>query len=45
MWGVANAKQVFQDEEYLKAVVPDEEKFLNRGKTVMMLGWDEDLKG
>ena len=45
VWGVANAKQVFQDEEYLKAVVPDEEKFLNRGKTVMMLGWDEDLKG
>ena len=27
VWGVANAKQVFHDEEYLKAVVPDEEKF------------------
>jgi len=36
---------VFHDEEYLKVVVPDEEKFLKRGEAVMMLGWDEDLKG
>jgi hypothetical protein len=44
VWGVANDEQVFHDEKYLKVVVPDEEKFLNRGKIVMMLGWDEDLK-
>ncbi len=36
---------MFHDEEYLKVVVPDEEKFLKRGEAVMMLGWDEELKG
>jgi len=32
---------VFQDEEYLKRVVPDEEKFLKRAEAKMMLGYDE----
>jgi len=35
---------VFHDEEYLRVVVPDEEKFLKRGEAVIMLGWDEALK-
>ncbi|KAI2472821.1 EthD domain-containing protein [Annulohypoxylon bovei var. microspora] len=33
---------IFTDEEYLKTVVPDEEKFFNRADVVTMLGWDED---
>lgn len=36
---------MFHDEEYLRLVVPDEEKFLKRAEAVMMLGWDEELKG
>ncbi|KAK3646002.1 hypothetical protein LTR56_008880 [Elasticomyces elasticus] len=32
---------VFQDPEYEKIVVPDEMKFLDREKAVMMLGWEE----
>ena len=34
---------VFQDEEYLRVVVPDEEKFLNRHEAMMMIGRDEEL--
>jgi hypothetical protein len=34
---------VFQDDEYLRIVVPDEEKFLKRHEAVMMLGRDETL--
>lgn len=33
--------QVFQDEEYLRLVVPDEEKFLKRSEAVLMLGRDD----
>jgi hypothetical protein len=29
---------VFQNEEYLKVVVPDEEKFLKRDEAVMLIG-------
>ncbi|KAK5676904.1 hypothetical protein LTS10_010668 [Elasticomyces elasticus] len=32
---------VFQDPEYERIVVPDEMKFLDREKAVMMLGWEE----
>ncbi|TVY40592.1 hypothetical protein LSUB1_G003033 [Lachnellula subtilissima] len=32
---------VFQDEEYLRVVVPDEEKFLKRSEGIMMLGWED----
>ncbi|EMC96183.1 hypothetical protein BAUCODRAFT_147829 [Baudoinia panamericana UAMH 10762] len=32
---------VFQDEEYSRVVVPDEVKFLDREKAVMMVGWEE----
>ncbi|KAK5689193.1 hypothetical protein LTR17_026448 [Elasticomyces elasticus] len=32
---------VFQDPEYTRIVVPDEKKFLDREKAVMMLGWEE----
>lgn len=31
---------VFTDDEYLRVVVPDEEKFLKRHEAVMMLGWE-----
>jgi len=34
---------IFQDEEYLRVVVPDEEKFLKRNEATMMLGKDVDL--
>ena len=34
--------QVFQDEEYQRVVVPDEESFLKRSEATMMVGWDED---
>ncbi|XDG05820.1 hypothetical protein ABKA04_005435 [Annulohypoxylon sp. FPYF3050] len=34
--------EVFNSEEYLKTVVPDEEKFMNRSEIVTMVGWDED---
>ncbi|KAI0899149.1 hypothetical protein F4806DRAFT_493649 [Annulohypoxylon nitens] len=34
--------QVFNAEEYLKTVVPDEERFINRAEIVTMIGWDED---
>jgi O-succinylbenzoate synthase len=45
-WGVkADIEQVFHDAEYLKVVVLDKEKFLKRGEAVMMLVWDEELKG
>jgi hypothetical protein len=30
------------DEDYLKVVVPDEEKFLKRDEALPMVGWDED---
>lgn len=32
---------VFQDPEYERVVVPDEMKFLDREKAVMMLGYEE----
>lgn len=41
----ADIEQVFHDAEYLKVVVLDKEKFLKRGEAVMMLVWDEELKG
>ena len=34
--------QIFQDEEYLRVVVPDEEGFIKRSEARMMLGHDED---
>ncbi|MCJ1389885.1 hypothetical protein MMC18_002742 [Xylographa bjoerkii] len=34
--------QVFQDEEYKRVVIPDEESFLKRNEAVMMIGYDED---
>ncbi|OTA62372.1 hypothetical protein K449DRAFT_434034 [Hypoxylon sp. EC38] len=33
---------VFIDQDYLRTVVPDEEKFFNRTEVVAMFGWDED---
>ncbi|MCJ1316940.1 hypothetical protein MMC15_002261 [Xylographa vitiligo] len=33
---------VFQDEEYKRVVIPDEESFLKRSEAVMMIGYDED---
>ncbi|MCJ1401106.1 hypothetical protein MMC11_004318 [Xylographa trunciseda] len=33
---------IFQDEEYNRVVVPDEESFLKRSEAVMMIGHDED---
>ncbi|RDW64248.1 hypothetical protein BP5796_10750 [Coleophoma crateriformis] len=43
MWAdsVEELMAVFQDEEYLRVVVPDEESFLKRSEAVMMLGNDE----
>lgn len=35
------AMAVFQDEEYHRVVVPDEMKFLDREKAVMMVGYEE----
>jgi hypothetical protein len=35
--------QVFQNEEYLPVVVPDEEKFVKRLEGQMLIGRDEDL--
>jgi hypothetical protein len=32
--------QVFTNEEYLKIVVPDEQKFLKRDDAVMLVGWE-----
>lgn len=40
-FGTGLRKQVFQDEEYNRVVVPDEEKFLKRKDAKMMVGWDE----
>ena len=34
--------QVFQDEEYKRMVIPDEEKFIKRSEAVMMIGHDEE---
>jgi len=34
---------IFQDEEYLCVVVPDEEKFLQRHEAKLMVGYDNDL--
>ncbi|KAI1095686.1 hypothetical protein F5B19DRAFT_489344 [Rostrohypoxylon terebratum] len=34
--------EVFASEEYLKTVVADEEKFMDRNGIVTMVGWDED---
>ena len=39
---VKTACQVFQDEEYKRVVIPDEESFLKRSEAVMMIGYDED---
>jgi hypothetical protein len=36
--------KVFQDEEYLRVVVPDEKKFLKRESGIMMLGEQLDKK-
>ncbi|MCJ1415701.1 hypothetical protein MMC32_002033 [Xylographa parallela] len=33
---------VFQDEEYKRVVIPDEESFLKRSEAVMMIGYDEE---
>jgi hypothetical protein len=33
--------QVFTNEEYLRIVVPDEEKFLKRSEAEMIVGWEE----
>ncbi|RDW77000.1 hypothetical protein BP6252_05053 [Coleophoma cylindrospora] len=43
MWAdsMEDLMAVFQDEEYLRVVVPDEESFLKRSEAVMMLGNDE----
>ncbi len=35
------SNQVFQDEEYLRVVVPDEESFLKRHEGKMMIGHDD----
>ena len=35
---------VFQDEEYNRVVVPDEQSFLKRDQAVMMIGYDEEKK-
>lgn len=34
--------QIFQDEEYQRVVIPDEESFLKRSEATMMIGYDED---
>ena len=34
--------QIFQDEEYTRVVLPDEETFLKRHDVKMMIGHDED---
>ena len=47
MFGNSNqyiGEQVFEDEEYLRDVVPDEAQFLNRVDAVMMIGHDEHKK-
>ena len=42
MWAKSydDLMEVFSNEEYLKVVVPDEQKFLKREEAVMMLGWE-----
>jgi len=44
IWGhsVEDLVAIFQDEEYKRVVVPDEEKFLNRRSAKFLLGHDED---
>jgi len=39
---VEDMMAVFQDEEYNRVVVPDEESFMKRHDAKMMLGHDED---
>ena len=36
-----SAMAVFQDPEYLRVAVPDEQKFLDREMAVMMVGYEE----
>ena len=36
-----SAMAVFQDPEYLRVVVPDEQKFLQREAAVLMVGYEE----
>jgi hypothetical protein len=36
--------EVCGDEEYLRVVVPDEQKFLKRESAIMMIGEQEDQK-
>ena len=33
-----NIREVFADEEYKSKVIPDEEKFVDRTRTVMLMG-------
>ena len=39
---LARVCQIFQDEEYNRVVLPDEESFLKRHEAKMMIGHDED---
>ncbi|KAJ9144234.1 hypothetical protein NKR23_g6237 [Pleurostoma richardsiae] len=43
MWAedLGDLMAVFQDEEYNRVVVPDEQRFLKRSEAKMMVGWDE----
>ncbi|CAD6566935.1 MAG: hypothetical protein CYPHOPRED_001279 [Cyphobasidiales sp. Tagirdzhanova-0007] len=43
MWAksLEDLMAVFQDEEYKRLVVPDEESFLKRSEAKMMIGYDE----
>ncbi|GAM83010.1 hypothetical protein ANO11243_009960 [Dothideomycetidae sp. 11243] len=43
MWAnsIEELMAVFQDPEYIKTVIPDEESFLKRDEAQMMVGWDE----
>ncbi|EHL02568.1 Dimeric alpha+beta barrel [Glarea lozoyensis ATCC 20868] len=40
---VEELMSVFQDEEYLRVVVPDEMRFLKRDEAKMILGWEDVL--
>lgn len=46
-WGdsVEKVMAVFQDPEYLSVVVPDELKFIDKSKAVMMIGHGETKWG
>ncbi|KAH8896081.1 hypothetical protein GQ53DRAFT_819234 [Thozetella sp. PMI_491] len=41
MWAASADDLVFTDVEYLRIVVPDEEKFLKRAEAQMVIGWEE----